>query len=74
MQKKMALTDIHRCLLNVYGDQAVDVSTVRGRWCISAVGSDNGLPLLVQTFTPLLLAVSVLVCISESSDFWLLRK
>jgi len=50
MQKKMALTDIHRCLLNVYGDQAVDVSTVRGRWCISAVGSDNGLPLLVQTF------------------------
>ena len=28
--------DIHWCLVNVDGDQTVDVSTVR-RWCISAV-------------------------------------
>ncbi len=27
--EKMAPTDIHQCLLNVYGDQMVDVSTVR---------------------------------------------
>ena len=35
--EKMASTDIHRCLLNVYGDQIVDVSTVRWWWNISAV-------------------------------------
>jgi hypothetical protein len=29
--EKIAPNDIHRCLLNVYGDQTVDVSTVR-RW------------------------------------------
>ena len=29
--------DIHRCLLNADGDQTVDVSTVRARWCVSAV-------------------------------------
>ena len=29
MQKKIAPTDIHRCLLNVYRDQALDISTVR---------------------------------------------
>ena len=27
--EKIAPSDIHRCLLNVYGDQTVDVSTVR---------------------------------------------
>jgi len=36
MQKKMAPVDIHRCLLNIYGDPAVDVSTVEGGWCVSA--------------------------------------
>ena len=30
MQKKMAPTDFHQCLLNM------DVSTVRGVWCVSA--------------------------------------
>ena len=35
--EKMAPTDIHQCLQRVYGDQTVDVSTVRGGWCISAV-------------------------------------
>ena len=27
--EKIAPIDIHQCLLNVYGDQTVDVSTVR---------------------------------------------
>ena len=27
--EKMAPTDIHQCLLDVYGDQTVDVNTVR---------------------------------------------
>jgi len=27
--EKIAPNDIHRCLLNVYGDQTLDVSTVR---------------------------------------------
>ena len=27
--KKMAPVDIHQCLLNIYGDQIVDVSTAR---------------------------------------------
>ena len=35
--EKMAPTDIHQLLLNVDGDQTVDVSTVRGGWCVSAV-------------------------------------
>ena len=29
MQKKMALINIHHCLLNVYGDQRVSASTVK---------------------------------------------
>ena len=29
MQEKMALIDVHWCFLNVYGDQTVDVSTVK---------------------------------------------
>ena len=36
---KMLLTDIHRCLLNVYRDQKVDVSTVR--WWIVDFSSDD---------------------------------
>jgi len=28
-EKKMALTDIYQCTLNIYGDQTVDVSTAR---------------------------------------------
>ena len=31
--EKMAPIDIHQCLLNVYGDQTVDVSTVR-QWVV----------------------------------------
>jgi len=33
--EKMARINIHQCLLNVHGDQTVNVSTVR--WCVSAV-------------------------------------
>ena len=41
MRKKIALNDIHWRLRNVYGDQTVDVSTVR-RWVVrfSSGGSD----------------------------------
>ena len=31
--EKTAPTDIHQCLLNVYGDQTVDVSTLR-QWVV----------------------------------------
>ena len=49
--EKMAPTDFHGCLLNIYGDQAVDVSTVR-QWvvCFSSDSNDSGSPLLVQIF------------------------
>ena len=41
--EKMAPTDIHWCLLNVDGNQKVDVSTVR-RWvvCFSSGNKDSG--------------------------------
>ena len=38
--EKMALTDIHRCLLNVYRDQTVDVSTVR-QWMVCFSSGDS---------------------------------
>ena len=37
--EKMAPTDIHRCLLNVSGDQTVDMSTVR--WWAMCFSSGN---------------------------------
>ena len=37
IQKKLAPIDIHCCLLNIFGDHAVDVSTMRQWWCLSAV-------------------------------------
>ena len=48
--KKMTHTDIHR-LLNIYGDQTVDVSTVR-QWVVhfSSGNSDSGSLPLVKTF------------------------
>jgi len=50
--EKMASTDIHQHSLTVYGDQAVDVSTVR-RWVLrfSSGNSDSGSPPLGQIFT-----------------------
>ena len=43
MWKKMVPTDIHQCLLNVCGEQTVDVSTVRC-WvvCFSSDNCDSG--------------------------------
>ena len=40
--EKIAPIDIHRRLLNVYGDQTVDVSTVR-RWVVRFSSGDNDL-------------------------------
>jgi len=53
--EKMAVIDIHQCFLNIYGDQTVDVSTVRwwvvrfgdmkdnscSRWLYTAVTPQN---------------------------------
>ena len=45
-------TDIHRSLLNVYGDQTVDMITVSQRMvCFSRGNSNRGSPPLVQSFT-----------------------
>ena len=48
--EKMAPTDIHQLLMNILGDQSVNVSTVR-QWvvCFSTGDSDSG-PLMVQIF------------------------
>ena len=45
--EKMAPTDIHGYMLNVSGDQTVNVSTVR--WWVVCF-SNSGSPLLVQIF------------------------
>ena len=47
--EKMAPVDIHWCLLHVYGDQTVDVSTVK-QWVVhfSSGDSDSGSPPLMQ--------------------------
>jgi len=51
MQKKMVSIDIQCCLLTIYGDQSVDVSTVR-QWVgwFSSGDINSGSPLLVQIF------------------------
>jgi len=48
--EKMANTGIHWCLLNIYGDQVVDVSTVRQWVACFSNGNDSGSPLLMQIF------------------------
>ena len=50
--EKMANTGIHWCLLNIYGDQVVDVSTVR-RWvvCFSSGNRNSQSPPVVQILT-----------------------
>jgi len=48
-RKKMAPVDIHWCLLNISGDQTVDVSTVR-RWMMHFSSGDSGSLPLVQIF------------------------
>ena len=49
---KMAASDIHWHLMDISGDQTVDLSTVR-QWvvCFSSGNSNSGSPLLVQIFT-----------------------
>ena len=48
--EKMAPSDIPQCLLNVYGDETVDASTVR-QWGVHFSRNNSRLPLLVQIFT-----------------------
>ena len=52
MQEKMVPIDICGCLLKAYGDQAVDVSTLR-QWVVRFSSSDGvcGSPPLVQILT-----------------------
>jgi hypothetical protein len=40
MRKKIALVDIYRRLLKVYGDRTVDVSTV-SKWVVRFCGGDS---------------------------------
>ena len=40
MQKKLGPTDIHLHLLNVYGDETVDVGTVR-QWVVHYCSGDS---------------------------------
>ena len=47
--EKMAPTDIHWHFLNIYGDQTVDVSTVKW-WVVCFSKGDSGSPLLVEIF------------------------
>ena len=47
--KKVTAIDVHQCLLNVYGDHIVDVSTVR-QWVVRFSSGDTGPPPLVQIF------------------------
>jgi len=46
----MVPTDVHHHLLNVDGDQTVDVSTVR-RWVVHFSSGDSGSSSLVQILT-----------------------
>ena len=45
-EEKVALSDIHRHLLNVYGDQTVGVNTVRC-WVVHFRGGDSNCELLL---------------------------
>ena len=40
--EKIAPIDTHQCLVNIYGDQTVDVSTVRG-WLVHSSSGDSGI-------------------------------
>jgi len=62
--EKNSATDIHQCLLNIYGDQTVAVITVSW-WvvCFSSGDCNSQLPPLVQIFisTACRLSCSLLV-------------
>ena len=60
--EKIAPTDIHGDLLNAYGDQPVDVNTVR--WCVvhfSGVSGNSESSLLVQLPSSTACRVSLLL-------------
>ena len=61
LKKKIASTDIHWCLLNVYGNQSMDVITVRC-WVVrfSSGGSKSGSPYHWQWWK----------CIANGSDYF----
>ena len=67
----MALTDIHFLLLNLYGDQWVDASTVRW-WVVYFSSGDNGSSPLVQIFIST--AYSSLLPKMYSKWWWLCWK
>ena len=59
--EKMAPTDIHWCLLNIYGDQTVHVSTLR-YWVVHFTGDSNsGSPLMVQICSSVVCKLLLLV-------------
>jgi hypothetical protein len=74
--RKIAPVDTHRRLLNVYGDQTVDVSTVR-RWLLgfSSGGSDvRDRPVRVRVRVTLQLTVSQSVCLGVEPNLGLLTR
>ena len=54
MQKKMAPTDIHQHLQNIYGDQRMDVSTVRQRVVHFSSDDNNGEDSYKHSMQPLI--------------------
>ena len=63
--EKMAPTDIRQCLLNIHGDQTVDVSTVR-QWVVCFSSDNNsGSPPLV----PILMS-NASSCLLTKMDSW----
>ena len=73
--EKMAPTDIHQCLLNVYGDQTENVSTVKW-WvvCFSSGNSNSGSPVLVQIFMSAACSSCSLLVKIHSYWWWLCCK
>ena len=69
--QKTAPFDTHWCLLNIYGDQTVDVSTVR-RWvvCFSSGDSDSVSPPLVQTALSMAYRLLLLLAIMQNQRWW----
>ena len=59
--EKIAPTDIHRCLRNVYGDQSVDVGTIG--WRMMQYCEMGLFPLVLFLFT-------VQRCIAIVADYW----
>lgn len=71
MWEKMAPIDILWHLLNMYGDQKVDVSTVRAGWCISAVMTVTWKSLKSCSRQPCAAITPQVKSISISSSAWI---